>query len=172
MKTPYQLTDADYALLSDIAGGFNYNRVGVPWSERFAASVKWANADGLNELCARANPEDAHQPAPGPGGSVPVDAGPSLPAGGSNPVPVHFAPGRAQALRAPMAGNASASLQEAGAGLYGAVLASIPDQIAIADFTTWGAKAIQGLPIQPGQFLVVYSEAAHAVDGDADIRTA
>ena len=58
----YTLSADDFALLQRIAGGFNYARVGVSPADRFSASVKWANADALNDLVTRADP--AAQPAP------------------------------------------------------------------------------------------------------------
>lgn len=64
----YTLTDADVTLLANIAGGFNYSRVGLPPAQRFNSSVLWANADALNALVERASskpPPDPNPPIPG-----------------------------------------------------------------------------------------------------------
>jgi hypothetical protein len=105
---------------------------------------------------------------PPPSGMVPVDVGPAI---SSTPAHLNYVPGRAQALPAEIGGNGSASVEEGGAGLYACVLsAPLPAAIPLSSFTTWGAKAVFGLALSPGQYLVVYSQAETALAGRADVR--
>lgn len=67
----YTLNDSEILLLAHIAGGFNYNRVGILPADRFSASVKWANADALNALV-----EAATAVVAPPTGDVDVIGGP------------------------------------------------------------------------------------------------
>lgn len=105
---------------------------------------------------------------------IPVDVAEVELTPGAPPNDFTFKSGRARAYRnaGTVAGNASASVAEGGAGLYGVVLDSAPASVTVPEFTAWGPKAINGLAIKPGQWFVIYSESPTALGGRADIRSA
>lgn len=87
-----------------------------------------------------------------------------------NPLPFTTVPGKAFAFKSAVDGGASASIGEGGAGLYGAVFDTLPASVTIAQFTTWGKVAIEGLAIKAGQYLVGYSQSPNVLNGRADTR--
>ncbi len=69
------ITEDDVGLLAQIAGGFNFNRAGKPYSERFDASVSWAKADALGALVSRLLAPPVELPSP----PTPTPATPTVP---------------------------------------------------------------------------------------------
>lgn len=90
------------------------------------------------------------------------------------PTDFEYIPGEIAAFEATTAGDASASASGGSEWLYGGVFATMPavaDPLDPKQFTTSGHDAIMGLPILPGQFLLLYQvKQAAGITGRADVR--
>ncbi len=130
------MTEDDILLLANIAGGFNYNRVGVPYSDRFPANVKWSNADALNLLVERLT---AVPPAP-TGAFVGEVTG----------APIVFGtyPGVVYTARAATDGNFTWSIESGNEPLWASLDPGFVNDEAL---TRYGSGTTTNLPVKQGQ---------------------
>lgn len=89
---------------------------------------------------------------------------------GSTTYKFDYLPAMAVAFDCDHAGIGSASIEEGGEGLYGAVFDVLPVAVAMDEWQTWGKVAVNALAMKPGQFLVLFSESPKVLPGRADVQ--